>query len=312
MRKIVLFAVLAGLIAVERPTAAQSPVPTFKASVAVVPISAVVRDKNGRVVTTLKKEDFEVLDNGQVRPILDFQVDDAGPISLAVLLDVSGSMSIKPKLSLASQVVERLTGDLRADRDEVGFFTFDATLREERPFTVGRFTLNGMVASTKPFGTTSLYDAVAETARRVALRPAQRRAIVVLTDGIDTSSKLTPGEVSALASSIDVPVYVVVTVPTIDRMLNAQPVPGKTAEASADLRDLASWTGGDLLWASEPQETVYSSAQILAELRHQYFIAIESAVEGEWRPLEVRMSSRVRDRRLTVRARTGYFGQRKD
>jgi Ca-activated chloride channel family protein len=218
-------------------------------------------------------------------------------------------MSIAPKMDLATQIVERLTGDLREDVDEVGLFTFDSELREARAF--GHVSENVIHAftSTSPFGTTSLYDAVAETARRLAQRSSTRRAIVVLTDGIDTSSSLTPAEVSALASSIDVPVYVVVTTPSIDRLLAAQPVPGKTGEASGDLRDLAQWTGGDLLWTSEPQEAAYSAGAILAELRHQYLIAIESSLEGEWRPIEVHVTPRLKDRRLTVRARTGYFGQ---
>src|SRR5215470_15581604 len=88
-------AVLVQLAAV--PAAAQAPLPTFKSSVEVVPITAIVRDRHGRMVTTLTAADFEVLDKGERRSILDFRTDQASPITLAVLVDTSGSMRVGPK-----------------------------------------------------------------------------------------------------------------------------------------------------------------------------------------------------------------------
>jgi hypothetical protein len=77
------------------------------------------------------------------------------------------------------------------------------------------------------------------------------------------------------------------------------------ARSTADAGDLAMWTGGDLLWVSETGRAAPVAQQILAELRQQYVIGVDSAADGAWRRLEVR----VRDRRLTVRARSGYFGR---
>ena len=71
---------------------AQDAQPTFRASVDVVTIAAVVRDKQGRFVPALTKDDFTILDNGEKRPIVEFQPDDNGPISIALLVDASGSM----------------------------------------------------------------------------------------------------------------------------------------------------------------------------------------------------------------------------
>jgi VWFA-related protein len=278
--------------------------PTFKAAVDVVPINATVRDRRGRIVTTLTSADFEVLDKGERRPIINFQVDDSGPITIAALLDVSGSMRIGPKMALAGQVLKRLTAELQDGRSEMGLFTFDSELHEKQPFSVLPGSTEDAVRSSRPFGSTSLYDAIAETARQLLRRSAPRRAIVVLTDGVDTSSTLLPAEVSALASSIDVPVYVVVTVPPIDRA-QQDDTATRNPSSSADLRDLALWTGGDLLWATADGETGPRADQILTELRHQYLIAIESSVQSEWRPIDVR----VRDRGMTVRARSGYFSR---
>jgi Ca-activated chloride channel family protein len=279
--------------------------PTFKSSVEVVPISAVVRDRRGRAVTTLVSNDFEVLDKGERRPILDFQIDKTSPITMAVLIDVSGSMRLGKKLALAREVLAHLAADLQDGRDEVGLFSFDAILHEQQAFTLHPASLDAAMSSAQPFGTTSLYDAIAETARRLGNRPSRRRAIVVLTDGADTSSALTPPEVSSLASAIDAPVYVVVTVPPIDQANYLDRATRRNAQSPADLRDLAVWTGGDLLWVTAAEDAALRAHQILTELRHQYLIAIESATEREWRPIEVR----VRDRRLSVRARSGYFSR---
>jgi VWFA-related protein len=285
---------------------AQEPLPTFKASIEAVPISAVVRDRRGRIVTTLTAADFEVIDKGERRPILDFQIDQASPVTIAVLVDTSGSMRIGAKLAFARDVLNRLAADLHDGRDEVSLFTFDAGLHEQQPFTIHPAVLQGALDDADPFGVTSLYDAIAETARRLGTRPAQRRAVVVITDGLDTSSSLTPPEVSGLASSIDAPVYVVATVPPIDYAVQADRAISGAPRFSADLHDLAAWTGGDLLWVKAPDEAGIQVRQIVAELRHQYLISIEPAADQEWRPLDIR----VRDRKMTVRARSGYFGSR--
>jgi Ca-activated chloride channel family protein len=278
----------------------------FKSSVDVVPISVVVHDHKGRMVTTLGASDFEVLDKGQPRPILDFRTDVESPVTIAVLVDVSGSMRVSSKLTLAREVVRNLAGDLREGRDEAALFTFDSTLREQHAFTTHPATLDDGLSDVDPFGVTSLYDAIAETARRIGDRPALRRAIVVLTDGLDNNSAMTPPQVSALASSIDAPVYVVATVPRIDHESYVDHSVLREARTPGDLEDLALWTGGDLLWVSGADEAPVRAWQIVSELRHQYLLAIDSAVDGDWRPLDVR----VRDRHLVVRARSGYFSRR--
>ena len=301
MRKFILATLICALIGGVGVEVTAESQPTFKAAVDVVPISAIVRDARGRLVTTLNAADFEVLDKGERRSILDFQTDDATPITLAVLVDVSGSMRMGPKMAFTREVLRQVQAGLRRGVDEVGLFTFDATLREQRPFTTEPDSLVVALGSTVPFGTTSLYDAIADTARKVEQHGAQRRAVLVITDGDDTSSSLEPAEVSGLASSIDVPVYVVAAVPSIDHPLNGV----RADQPSVDLRELAAWTGGDLVWVTNETEAVLRSQQILAELRHQYLIAIESAPHGEWRPIDVR----VRNRKMTVRARSGYFSR---
>ena len=131
--------------------------------------------------------------------------------------------------------------------------------------------------------------------------------MVVLTDGIDTQSRMTAEQVTAIASGIDVPVYVVAVMAPIDdpRQDDGQFRPG----AASDLRSLSQWTGGELFTASAPAHASIAARQILDELRHQYVLAFEaSATRTGWRPLEVR----ARDRDLVVRARAGLHGGRAD
>ena len=285
---------------------AQQPLAVFKSTVAVVPISVVVHDSHGHVVTSLTSRDFEILDKGEPRPIIDFRAERNSAVTIAVLIDTSGSMRVSSKFELAREVVKQLAGGLEDGRDEVSLLTFDSTLRVRQPFTPHPTSLDSALDSAEPFGVTSLYDAIAETAKSLADRGAPRRAILVLTDGIDTGSELTASEVSGLASSIDVPVYVVATVAPIDRAMAIDRADAAGKSSDGDLHDLALWTGGEVHWVTGVGEAVTQARAIVTELRQTYVITVESASEPEWRPIDVR----VRDRRhLAVRARSGYFSR---
>ena len=145
--------------------------------------------------------------------------------------------------------------------------------------------------------------AVSSAHSRCRRRSATHKAIIVLTDGIDTSSATTAREGFGLASSIDVPVFVVATVPALDQRLMLQAFERATPADAADLRDLTEWTGGQVVFASTFSETVVAAANLVGELRQQYVLAIEAANGREWRRLDVR----VRRPSTTVKARSGYY-----
>jgi Ca-activated chloride channel family protein len=275
----------------------------FRSSVDVVTIQASVRDARGRVVQGLTRLDFEVRDNGQLRPIIEFRSDRQSPVTLAILVDMSGSMAIEPKIAMARLAYESVLSQLRPT-DEAALFTFDSSLHERQGFTQDLARLQNGLSEFEPFGTTSLYDATAAAARRLGDRSATHRAMVVFTDGIDTSSRLTAPDVSALAGSIDVPVFIVATVPSIDQRVMMETAERGVESDTADLRDLAEWTGGRLQFASTLTETVIVAAGIVGDLRQQYVLAIEAAAKHEWR----RIHLRVKNPSVTVKARSGYFG----
>jgi Ca-activated chloride channel family protein len=279
--------------------AAQEPVATFRAGIELVRVSATVRDERGRVVRDLTASDFEVLDAGEARPISEFR-HERSTVSVALLVDVSGSM--KHSLSNALEAAMHLLSWLEP-QDEAAVFTFDTQLDEIAPFTSGLKAVPQPLSTVRPFGATSLHDAIALTAERVAAREGHRRAVVVLTDGRDNASRLSPAEVSGIASSIDVPVYVLVTVPAIDDPSTDLSDATGHVLAEGPLVQLAVWTGGDLFVTSAPAARSTAARQIVDELRHQYLIAFESSDKAGWHPLEVR----ARDRDLVVRARSGYI-----
>jgi len=278
----------------------QAPVATFKSAVDLVRVTAIVRDHKGRFVQDLTVRDFEVIDNGKSRPITEFRRD-MGGVSVALLFDVSGSM--EGQLGMAREAAKHVLSWLDA-RDEAAVFTFDTRLEMLAPFTEGMKTLPNALAGMTPFGATSLHDAIAETARRVESRDGRRRAIVVLTDGNDTASRLTPAQVSAIASEIDVPVYLFGIVPSIDNPTSEMATNSIPQSAlGGALADLATWTGGHAFVASTPAQRSAAARQIIDELRHQYLIAFESSGTPGWHPLLVR----ARQKDLTVRARSGYI-----
>ena len=283
------FALLLAGSAIAAPRAQDlSAPPMFRASVEMVSMAAVVRNGKGHVVSSLSREDFEVLDAGSRRPIVDLRTDVAAPASVALLVDSSGSMRVGHTLDEARLVANEMLESLNGARDEAALLTFDSRLLELQPFTHDFEPIRMRLEDLDAFGTTSLYDAIAEAARGIAPNAGQRRAIVVLTDGGDNSSTMTPAEVSAIASGIDVPVYVF----SLEKSRTEGP-----------LTDLARWTGGEFFVATDRRLATAGIRQVMDELRHQYVIAFEPAGTIGWRRVEIR----TRRPGLTVRTRSWYL-----
>jgi VWFA-related protein len=292
MRRAAVVLVTTAFVASAPAPAAQGPAdrPLFRSAVEMVSMAAVVRDRRGRVVPSLSRDDFEVLDAGRRRAIVDLRSDTSAPASVALLVDGSGSMMVGNTLDAARAAALDLLNVLDPRRDEAALFTFDKSLIELQDFTSDFDPIRTRLEDLESYGTTSLYDAIAGTARRIARFARHRRAIVVLTDCADTSSVLTPAEVSGLASSIDVPVYVLA-------------LEGAENPARAPLADLARWTGGEFLSAKTRLQSVAAVRQVAQELRYQYVLAFEPAGPTGWRRVEVR----TRRPGLTVRTRAWYL-----
>jgi VWFA-related protein len=269
--------------------------PVFKSSVEQVAVAAIVRDAKGKLVTTLKASDFELIDEGIKRTLTNVW-SEPSPASVAILMDVSGSMATK--MSLARETADTFVAGLKPGADEVAMYAFDTTLQEVRPFSTSFGVRDGAFNTTNPFGATSLWDAVAETARKISDRQ-RRRAMVVITDGVDSASTLKPADVSAIASELDVPVYIVV----IRHFSDEDGGTGIPGPIRGPLADLASWTGGNSVAVRGSPNVLTATTEILSELHNQYIIAFEPGKAPGWHGLILR----AKKPGLFVRARSGYM-----
>ena len=280
----------------------EAPQVTFRSAIEVVTVNVSVRDSRGRVVRDLKRSDFEVMDAGRKTPITEFWAGDAA-ISLGILLDISGSMAVAGNMDRARQAVDIALSHLRYG-DEAALYTFDSRLEQVVPFTTELHRVRDVSLKGKPFGMTSLYDAIGETAAAAAERQNRHRALLVITDGVDTASRRTAPEVSGIAAAIDVPVYLLTVVSPADHPGGEFAVIESGAHSdTATLADLARWTGGDMRISSVPAHTVQGLHDLFIELRHQYVITFEPGARAGWHPLEIR----TRRKTHVVRARSGYM-----
>src|SRR5262245_2890958 len=195
---VTLFIVLAGLHPRFASAQLDRPQATFKSSVDLVSVTAIVRDKKGRVVRTLTPNDLVVTDAGNPRTIVGMQADDQMPASIALLVDGSGSMRLGVATMSSQQICEMILANLRRDKDLAALMSFDTRLLTLREFTQEFDQIRSGLGEVEAFGSTSIYDAIAGTAAVVANRTQNRRAVVVITDGADNSSNYTPEDAASI------------------------------------------------------------------------------------------------------------------
>ena len=296
-------AVAAWLLGAGEPNvAAQDQRPTFRASVARVSLNVVVKDDRGRSITDLELKDFQILDQGQPVVVTDLRAGEES-VSIAVLVDTSGSMRMDERLRFAKRAATLLLKHFQAG-DEAGLFTFDRVLREVVPFSTDTTLLRDGLERIEPFGSTSLHDAVAAAARTLAERPSPRRAVVAITDGVDNSSRLTAAAASGLATAIDVPVYVM-AVTDSGPSPTTRDVPLEAVEGGgvARLDELTAPTGGVSFGAETTAAAYFAGRQILNELRAGYILTFTPDSAPGWHQLLVRTARKD----VRVRTRAGFW-----
>ena len=280
--------------------------PVFSSGVDMVTVNVSVRDPRGRIVRGLACRDFRLVDSGFGRPIRSVFESDA-PLRIAVLLDMSGSMAIDGNIARARRAARAVVGALQSGRDEAALFTFDSALREIVPFTRDLARFDALDLAGRPYGRTSLYDAVADTAALVGRSGDRHGALLVVTDGVDTGSRRTVEEVSGVASAIAVQVHLLTVGGALDRRDGPGGAGGSgSAELSATLADLASWTGGSVRATGTEEDMLEAVGELLPGLRYQYVVMFRPGFRRGWHPIELQTL----DDRLAVHARRGYVAGR--
>jgi VWFA-related protein len=272
---------------------------TFRSSLELVSIAVVVRDNGGRLITGLRAQDFEIVDGGVTRPVTHFEAGQNADARLALLVDSSGSMVVGTKPERTRMAANFLIAGLRPS-DAATVFSFDSEVRRLTPYTGNSELLRSAVSNVVPFGSTCLFDAIVGTARTVQDDSPRARAVVLLTDGIDTASLSSADDAATAAARLDLPIYVL-GVGSLSGQVTASA--REDGPAPFSVSELARRTGGLSADATSPAQLSVATRTILDELRHQYLIAFTGGSEPGWHSLEVR----VRKGRVNARSRDGYF-----
>ncbi len=188
----------------ERPTGQGF---SFKTGVDLVNVSVTVTDGNGRFVSGLKKDDFIVYEDGKPQEVAQFDADRV-PVSLGIALDTSGSM-LGEKIVAAQAALNRFLVDLLSPQDEVFLYRFDSRPDLISRWTKDRRSVGQALGSVKPMGGTAIYDTVAEAIPMCQSGSNKKKALVVISDGNDTSSHMRVPELQQLIRNSEVLVYAI-------------------------------------------------------------------------------------------------------
>jgi Ca-activated chloride channel family protein len=261
-----------------------------------VVLNITVTDKAGQYVKDLKLSDFKIYEDGvEVRPtmISSFSLQES-PYAAVVLLDSSGSM--EARFSMARSAAIRFLDGLRPE-DVAAVYKFDSKVERVQEFSGGR-DLAPMAYAIRAKGMTTLNDAIVEAAKTLAERPEHRKAIVILSDGMDTFSKASGEKAVESALAVGASIYAV--------DMSVLDIEGTTRRQSAlSLKGFAEKTGGRFIETPGGPALRDAFTGIANELGQQYTIAyrpMNTNRDGKWRKLEVKVSRED----LVVRTRKGY------
>jgi Ca-activated chloride channel homolog len=287
------------------PATAKGQVLSFSVRSELVVFSATAVDDKGRPVTDLRREDFRIWDEGRAQQIVHFYGGKGLPARVLLLLDASGSMGDK-RVASSREAAKQLLLALSPE-DQVAVAGFDSRYWGVVAFTKDREVVRKGLDTIAPFGSTALHDALDKGAHDIATWGEGRRAVVVLTDGIDTSSQKTAEEVIARSRALDVPIYVISVVSPLDdpssQSFLGEKDAGQEAAAAETLARYASLSGGASFRVSTLTGVVLAAQQIATELKHQYRIGWDPTQgSAPYRRVVVRSTRKG----VIVRTRSGY------
>ena len=291
----------------QSPGSEPPPAITFgeEVSVETVLVPVAVRSHKG-FVADLKGKNFTLWVDGRHVPIESFQQEQTAPLSLIVLQDLSGSMAQLGKLGESRNMLACLLDHAR-EQDELALASFaGGQTRVEVPLTHDPEPLRESLAIWDAYGTTALYDAVSWLPDISTGAKGLKRAAILVTDGIDNDSHMTPEAARDLVRRAELPVFVVGLETPGDEPAAREGT--STVRYDQLLEDLARTTGGRYYALAESRQVPEVCSAILSELRHQYVLGFSVTGYGRrsFHPIQVAVSGR--GGRSTVVYRQGYTG----
>jgi Ca-activated chloride channel family protein len=277
--------------------------PTFEVGIEIINLNLSVTDGNNRYVTDLREPDFAVFEDG-VRQQLSLFTHEDLPISLSLLIDTSASMD--QKLSTAQAAAAKFIKTLRP-QDLAQVIQFNDRVTVLQDFTPEQPALESAIKRTEASGPTSLYNALyialKDLGKQKKAGELRRRAIVLLSDGEDTSSLVKDEQVLELARKTEINVYAISLRPNRPQDRNRL----SFSQASHILTALTRETGGQVHFPNSLSELDAVYDRIAEELRTQYslgYVSSNGRRDGKWRRIVVRTPERDG---LQIRHKLGYY-----
>jgi Ca-activated chloride channel homolog len=315
----------------------------FRTGVELINVTATVTDAGGRFVSGLRKDDFELYEDGARQEITHFNSDRV-PVSLGIALDTSGSMDGE-KMMAAREALERFLFDLLGPEDEVFIYRFDSHVELVHGWTKDRTRLRSALGRLSPRGGTAMYDAIAEAIPLTQTGRHKKKALVVISDGNDTSSRTDVRSLKRMIRESEVLVYAVgidsdaptnytgsqggVTVPPRQPPRLPIPLPfpipgrrrpypsppqqpsgtvysrgGDERVNVAALRDITDDSGGRTEIVRYARDLDPATSSIADELSKQYYIGYPATAPKDGKWHTIRVE--VKNANYRVRARRGY------
>jgi Ca-activated chloride channel homolog len=265
----------------------------IKVDSSLVVLNATITDANNKAVTNLKQNHFKIFEDGVEQEISLFEAQET-PFAAVVLLDTSGSMENRISLARASAI--NFLNGLRGE-DNVAIYSFDSKINLIQDFSTSR-DVSDKLFDVKAYGYTVLNDAVYKAAEELAKRPEKRKAIVILSDGMDTKSGKSADKALKLALSTNATIYTV-DMSTLGDKDRPQSV--------TVLKNFAEKSGGKFIATDDVKSLTTAFKSIAGEIGMQYTLGYSSnnsSKDGKWRAIELRVAKPS----LTIRTRKGYNG----
>lgn len=276
----------------------------IKVDVRLVRLLVTVKNRAGQPVGTLAKENFRVFDNGVGQEVAVFERSTAQALSVAVLVDISGSTAKE-----LGYEVKSIGGFLKAlfkegnTEDRAALYSFNWEVTRQSPFTRRADRILKPLEKVKPEAGTALYDAVFLCARDLEMRDG-RKVMIIVTDGGDTTSTHTFKESLAAAHQADVVVYPILVVPIASDA-------GRNVGGENALHMFASGTGGRVFSPRVGEELDRAFLQILSDLRTQYLLGYYPKnlpyTKEKFHAVKVEVEPAAEG--LQVLTRNGYYGE---
>ena len=273
-----------------------------------VMIAVTVQTKRGQFVNDLNADDFTIYENGAKQALTHFQHDFRAPSSLTILLDVSGSMALQDKMKESRDALRRfITGSLNR-KDETALLIFaDGEVEVASGYSEDSSGLLEVLAKTEAYGKTALNDAVAASPEFARRGRYDKKALLLITDGIENDSQYSPAEAADIAKKVDVPIYTIgYKIPLDEQLLSKhKKAAGLTTIGIVEsLDNFSRATGGKAFFADTPDGLDKALEEINREMGHQYIMGYTSHAAADVKYRKIKVVAK--DKKLLVRTREGY------